>query len=115
MSVPNPFVYDSVQVTWRTDGSVERIMYGNEPLNETVSNRLKALQLSASPLTVLLSPEFCALIDDLLNAVAALPCSETKRRIDLADLLFGHTQDIREDNGIKFFFVSNVFRVKQSP
>jgi len=83
-----PLVIGPVTVTWRPDGFIDAITYNGEPLIKAINETLQSLPVSLYG--IILPPELCNLVDDLLNSVSALPSSEKRRKIFLADKIFEH-------------------------
>ena len=83
MSQPNSFVHDSVQIEWNEDDSVRTITYQSLGLLNVVNQRLHEGGMQALQ----------RLIEDLLDTVAAIPESDMRKKIRLADKIFGLKPD----------------------
>jgi hypothetical protein len=78
----------AVDITWFPDDSVNKITYQGEPLNTAINDRLQLQQTAEGG--IVLAPELCHLLDDLFEAVVSLPATEPRKKLALADTIFGH-------------------------
>lgn len=106
MSYP-AFVRGQVRVTWHVDGTVDEILYNNEPYIKVVSDAVQPIQYG--PQGIILPARFYEIIEELLASIISL--SDNGRKVLLADRVFGFQMNAPIPNPkLKLMFLESILR-----